>query len=118
MSATPRLHVEHMLLYEMQWKRVRDDTQRAKQLLQRLDRYNLSLEEFKTLGEASDWNCWSCGESKPLVIDHDHKTGRVRGLLCGRCNSGIGFFGDTLEGVLNAARYLLSYEESSKGTKT
>lgn len=43
---------------------------------------------------------------KALHIDHCHITGRVRGLLCNRCNLGIGMLGDTAESVLKAAVYL------------
>ena len=40
-------------------------------------------------------------------VDHDHKTGKVRGLLCNRCNKAIGFFGDDVENIKRALTYLL-----------
>ena len=39
-------------------------------------------------------------------IDHDHKTGRIRGVLCGRCNKGLGHFKDSLEILREAIKYL------------
>ena len=41
-----------------------------------------------------------------LHIDHDHDTGEIRGLLCGRCNAGLGFFSDNPELVEKALAYL------------
>lgn len=39
-------------------------------------------------------------------LDHDHKTGRIRGLLCKRCNSGLGYFDDDPERMIRAAKYV------------
>ena len=50
--------------------------------------------------------CEICGKSSPLVVDHCHVTGAIRGPLCYGCNSGIGLLGDNLEGVLRAVTYL------------
>lgn len=53
--------------------------------------------------------CAICGEEptrKPLVMDHNHKTGQIRGLLCSRCNHGIGMLGDHPIVLDKAAAYL------------
>jgi len=55
--------------------------------------------------------CEICRTRLPkLVIDHDHTSGLVRGLLCSGCNSGLGFFRDSLFTVVQAAKYLRRYK--------
>ena len=53
--------------------------------------------------------CHMCNKdlsNAKICIDHDHTTGRVRGILCSACNTGIGLLGDNIEGVERALRYL------------
>ena len=51
--------------------------------------------------------CECCGRVAQLHLDHDHKTGDFRGFLCLNCNTGIGKFGDEIEGVAKALAYLV-----------
>lgn len=56
--------------------------------------------------------CECCGKStKKIFLDHDHETETFRGWLCEPCNTGLGKFGDTLEGIEMARNYLLKYKE-------
>ena len=50
--------------------------------------------------------CVICGDTYGLVVDHDHRTGRVRGALCLRCNMGLGHFRDDPELLELAALYI------------
>jgi len=54
----------------------------------------ISDEDLKMIKETTK-ECVICGEeSNRLVVDHDHKTGKIRGMLCNHCNRGIGHFRD------------------------
>lgn len=53
-----------------------------------------------------DGLCAVCYEKPATSVDHDHKTGQVRGLLCRNCNTGLGMFGDNPELMLAASAYI------------
>lgn len=77
----------------------------------RLYRYGLSKAEYEEKLAMSNGACWVCGDfDVRLCIDHDPAAGAgaVRGLLCGRCNSGLGFFRDD-PGLLRIALAYLAY---------
>jgi hypothetical protein len=76
-------------------------------------RYGITTTEYAKLLAAQGGRCAICASAtarnkgmQTLVVDHCHATGRVRGLLCGTCNSAIGFLGDNPERVRAAIRYL------------
>lgn len=50
--------------------------------------------------------CAICGGTANLVIDHCHRTGVIRGVLCSSCNAGLGMFGDSTERLVAAIEYL------------
>jgi hypothetical protein len=56
--------------------------------------------------KASTKECVICGSEETLVVDHDHKTGKVRGMLCNHCNRGLGHFRDDPTLLEFAAQYL------------
>lgn len=77
--------------------------------------YKLSWEEYVKLWNLQDKCCSICRVSLSLLkdenaaianVDHDHKTGRIRGLLCSGCNVGIGAFRDNPDLLLSAVSYL------------
>ncbi len=80
-------------------------------LKNRIDRYKISLDSYQELLNLQNGRCAICGteiNQKTCRIDHDHTTGKVRGLLCTSCNTGIGLFKDSSNIILNAAEYLKS----------
>jgi hypothetical protein len=83
--------------------------------------YDLSLEEYSRMLHAQNYVCAICekpeirtgnnGKPVALHVDHDHKTGRVRGLLCYKCNSALGGMEDSQDTFRAAIRYLDKHAE-------
>lgn len=77
----------------------------------------MTVGDIEKLKEEQGNRCAICGthaddiphanfKHNPLVIDHCHTTGKVRGLLCPTCNSGLGHFHDDVGKLANAIAYL------------
>lgn len=65
------------------------------------DRYGIDVNEYHSMLESQDGGCAVCGSTdtgRPncewFCVDHDHKTGKVRGILCHPCNSSLGLLKD------------------------
>lgn len=73
-------------------------------------RYGIGVEAYEALLAAQNGKCAICGRlprMRRLAVDHDHQTGRIRGLLCMPCNMALGKLGDDVAGVTKALNYLL-----------
>lgn len=79
--------------------------------------FGITLQQYEEMLERQGGGCAICGTKQTNVkeagkaehsmyVDHNHATGEVRGLLCSRCNFGIGQFRDDPELLLRAAEYL------------
>lgn len=75
--------------------------------------YGITPEDYDQMLKKQRGKCAICGLPDPgqkgkkfLCIDHDHKTGKVRGLLCHRCNRGLGLLFDSIKAVEKAVKYL------------
>lgn len=74
-----------------------------------LHHYGLTLEQWHAMLVAQSGRCAVCVEPmRDPHTDHDHETGRVRGLLCSGCNTGLGSLGDGVESLERALAYLRS----------
>ena len=73
----------------------------------------ISDEALKEL-KASVTQCVICGSGEKLVVDHNHLTGKVRGLLCNHCNRGLGHFRDDPMLLEFAAQYLYASADDPK----
>lgn len=99
--------------------RIRDErgTDRAYKI-KRL--YSLSVSDMESMFRKQNGLCAVCEttmmmtekKTKRPYVDHDHKTGQVRGLLCHKCNTGLGYFDDSSELLSKAHAYLLKSVKS------
>lgn len=83
-------------------------------------KYGISQKQYDDLLAAQGYGCAICkrppdGPKKPLNVDHDHVTGRIRGLLCAPCNTALGFLRDSPMFCRAAAVYL---ENTNQGALT
>lgn len=71
-------------------------------------KYGLTQNMFEALVLAQLGKCAVCdaNEATDLHVDHDHRTGKVRGLLCGKCNKAIGLMNDDPDLMMSAKRFL------------
>ena len=73
-------------------------------------RYGISLQDYNLMNKSQNGKCKICNNKNDyhdkLYIDHNHITGKIRGLLCRACNTGLGMFKDSPETMKSAIRYL------------
>jgi hypothetical protein len=101
-----------------QQARLRGLSPKGKEIRRRglLKKYGLTLEDYDRMVFMQGGGCAICGSPegggiiKLLYVDHDHKTGNVRGLLCQPCNAGIGNFLDNPDLMKEAIAYLKWYQ--------
>lgn len=78
-------------------------------------RYGLTGEDYEAMVAAQGGRCAICREPPPpgcrLQVDHDHATGRVRALLCPRCNTLTGWIESNPDRVEPVQRYLAAHKE-------
>lgn len=91
---------------------IKKDTKLSEKKRQLKIRYNLSYEDYLLMYERQEGKCLICekhkvlGTMKGLYVDHCHTTGRVRGLLCSRCNTLLGYIENSDNILDNIKKYL------------
>lgn len=85
-------------------------------------RFGISLDDYKKMLEKQEGKCAICGVTEnntigerkdwSFAVDHDHETGKIRGLLCNNCNRGLGLLKDNIELLRKAASYVEEHKET------
>jgi hypothetical protein len=115
-------HIEEVKKYRLGHKDRKNELRRQRynprlrkeELLKQ--KYKISLEDYERLMVSQGGVCAICGnpesvvhqngEVRSLSVDHNHKTEAIRGLLCGKCNRGLGYFQDDSKLLIKAIKYL------------
>ena len=76
-----------------------------------IKQFGITLIDYEVLLEKQNYKCLICGISQEslsqqMAVDHDHQTNKIRGLLCGSCNGGLGLFKDNILLLRKAIKYL------------
>ena len=78
--------------------------------------YGIKLAEYSLMLKNQENKCLICRDTqlkRPLVVDHSHKTNKVRGLLCYKCNVALGLLRENEEIILSMLSYIKTHETSS-----
>lgn len=101
--------------YQNSYRKMTPTLQKARALR---DSFSLSLDEYNKMLEVQENKCAICnqpethmrnGKLKALAVDHCHKTGAIRGLLCSDCNTGIGKLKENIDIFQSAIQYLTKF---------
>lgn len=79
---------EHVRSVHKAWRKADPDGHRNRVLKYM---YGITLDQYNQMCIDQDNKCLICKNQRKLVVDHDHKTGKIRGLLCINCNSRLGW---------------------------
>lgn len=127
--ASRRRNLSKRLQYEREYEKRRDKSHRRERMRawrknnpeivaaqKRRSAYGVSKEQFEIMLLAQNNCCALCGETfqkgkkREVYLDHDHNTGKVRGLLHQNCNAGIGCFGEDTQKLGKAIAYILKHK--------
>jgi hypothetical protein len=80
-------------------------------------RYNITPKEYQVLKRKQNHKCKICNKRKPLVIDHDHKTNKLRNLLCSKCNLALGLVKESTLVLKRMIKYINHHNKKQRSNK-
>lgn len=100
-----------------EWRKLNPEKAAAGRRRAHLRRYGISPEAYDQMLADQKFVCAICGEpgkengrAKRLAVDHDHRSGKVRALLCANCNTAVGLLQDSQVLLAAASLYLTRHE--------
>jgi hypothetical protein len=115
-------HPEQVRVKAKAWRDAHPEKGRAQQINYK---FGITVDDYSRLFTKQGGRCAICGrpetatrggKTKWLAVDHDHETGKVRGLLCQTCNSALGLLNDDITLLLSARDYLLQHRKGNEET--
>jgi hypothetical protein len=81
-----------------------------------LNKFGLTLEDYQKMKQEQNNQCGLCGytlsdEYAKCRVDHDHRTGKIRSIVCCKCNNGLGMFADDIALLEKAIAYIKRHRE-------
>ena len=79
--------------------------------------FGITIEQYEQMLADQNGECAICGgtdKKKSLAVDHDHETGKIRGLLCGRCNPSVGFLLNSVERAQKIIEYIKKFSDKGE----
>lgn len=102
-----RIETERMANLSPEQKEAYRATWRKRNFRNKYRKYGLTFEQYEVMYLEQHGVCPLCKTHHDfLVVDHDHGTGKIRGLLCNHCNLALGHFKDSVHSMLSAIEYL------------
>ena len=95
-------------------RRREENPERHKEIKRRYHlkkKYGITPEDYDLMVRSRGGKCDICRMVSVLVIDHDHLTGIIRGLLCSSCNAALGIFNDDINVLTEAIEYLQAFKD-------
>lgn len=105
-------NVDKVNEYNRQWRARNPEKAKLSHRKSCLKRnYEITIEEYNQLWKLQNGLCSICNLPEKnkincLVVDHNHTTGKIRGLLCNKCNTGLGMFEENYINIVNASNYI------------